>query len=161
MDEELRRIIEKHLSAAEADWPDRIVIELKPQSDAERRSRGKASNGLLDGDLRPLAAHIRAGFSVDSLLAEQLADAIEGPDDEGFTLKMVAPKGHMIFSERDRLYRRNADIALAVWLRHKAAIEAGERGTYAAIIMEVAGEFGVSEGTVKTAVARIRSDLEQ
>lgn len=161
MDDELRGILERHLAAPEGERPDKIVIYLKPESEMERRSRIAASYGLLDGDLLPLAAHIRAGFALDTVLAEQLADAIEGPDDEGFVLKMTGPKGHVKFSESDRIGRRNWDMVIAVWMRQKAASEAGERGVYASILIEVAQEFGVSESTLKAALAEARSAISE
>lgn len=118
-----------------------------------------ASDGLLDGDLRPLAAYLRAGWPLDKWLSEQIADAIEGPDEEGFTLRMVNRRGHKKFSDVVADHARRLDIALAVRHLQVEDQRRGLVGTYEAIIRHTMQRFGVSRSTVTGAVAWARKEL--
>lgn len=125
----------------------------------QRRAHTAASNGLLDGDLAPLARYIRAGWPIDEVLAEQIADAIEGPDEEGYTLRMVNRRGHRTFSERESTARKSTDIALFVRSLQIDQVRAGRAGGYDGIVQEAQDRFGVTRSTVTKAVADLRREL--
>ncbi len=127
---------------------------------AQRDAYSLASQGLLNGKLEPLAAYIRAGWPIDSGLAEQIADAIEGPDAEGYTLGLTAARGRKLtFDERDDLHRRAFDIALFVRMRRQEHARAGWIGADDEIFAEVKRKFGVGRSTAKKAVSDIRKEL--
>lgn len=114
---------------------------------AKRVLINSASNGLLNGDLKPLARMIRAGLPIDADIADQLAAAIDGPDDEGYTLKMVNRRGHRRFNERCDVEGRNVDIALYVCGQ---LAEAGA-GAFEGVIEDAMARWHVGRSTVTKA----------
>lgn len=147
-DEEVARLIAEEFARWEA-----LPLE-------RRRAEALASNALLDGDLQPLVEYIRAGWPIEGILAEQLADAIEGPDDEGFTLRMInRRRGHRKLSDRIAQDDRNANIALFVRMSQIDDLRAGKDGTYESILRLAGTKYGVGRTTVTDAVAALRADL--
>lgn len=124
----------------------------------QRKAHAEASLCMLDGDLRPLAAYIRAGWPIDEALASQIADAIDGPDAEGFTLRMIGKPGRRpSFTEREAKRARDFDIALFIRQRQIEHAEEGWAGTFEEIVDEATKKFGVKRSTVTKALADIRA----
>lgn len=118
---------------------------------AERTAVFRARVGLIEGDLRHLAALIRDGFLIDADIAADLADAIEGPNSDGYCLKLALAKGHKSPGKKAQIAERNFDIYWRVLLLRMAARNAGEQGVSDSIFAQVASDFGVKVSTVKSA----------
>ncbi|WP_338245271.1 hypothetical protein [Aurantiacibacter hainanensis] len=127
---------------------------------AQRDAWSRASNGLLNGDPMPLAAYIREGWPIDATLAGQIANAIEGPDGEGYTLQMVSEDARRLkFDDRDELHRRNLNIALFYRAEKIAASRAGWSGTDDEIYRKIREKFSVGRSTAAKAVSEIRQEI--
>tara|TARA_B100001057_G_C22496003_1_gene812086 strand:+ start:107 stop:631 length:525 start_codon:yes stop_codon:yes gene_type:complete len=126
----------------------------------QRRAHSEASHGLLNGELAPLAAYIRGGWPIDGILAEQIAAAIEGPDAEGYALRMVSNDARKLkFDERDALRMRNIDVALFYRAEKIAAARAGWSGTEDEIFAKIRDRFGVGRSTALRAVSEFREEI--
>lgn len=112
------------------------------------RSHVLAWGGLEDGDLSPLAKHVRAGFPIDALLAEKLANMIQGKPSEAFVLKATGrQRGQRTMSTQRAAERRKLEIAFFV-RRHPDRCAGGQ---YEAVIAAACANFGVSRSTVTEA----------
>lgn len=117
----------------------------------ERRAAHAARIGLFFGDLGPLAALIRAGHGIERGLALAIADAIEGPNEDGFCLSMKLAKGRKSPELVMRKHFRDLEMYWRVMRLRGEARLAGEAGVSDAIFAQVADEYGVSVSTVKKA----------
>ncbi len=122
----------------------------------ERTTVFWARLGLANGDLSQLAKLIRDGFPIDADIAADLADAIEGPNGDGFFLKLMLAKGRKSPEKKAQISDRDFRIYWRVLALRTEARANGESGVSDAILEQVVEEFGVSLTTVKNAWRRRR-----
>jgi hypothetical protein len=119
---------------------------------------GTVWRGLHDGDLRPLAAYLRAGHYIDPGLAREIADAIE--DVEGGWFKIVAvgkggrtgPKGLTFDGERN-----DRKTMIGVWVEKN--LRECPRGASAGIYLDAQERFQASRTVVLGALRHVRRSM--
>lgn len=119
----------------------------------EQRLRGAAALGLEDGDLRPLAALIRAGVPIEGALAAAIADAIDGCG--RVRLSAVKQKNRPTLSQEFEIHDRKIDIGIFVERRARSA----KSGEYESIVREAMQKWQVGRTTVTNAHKWIRTCL--
>lgn len=103
----------------------------------------RAQQGLVDGDLQPLADYIRAGHYMHPNLTVMIADAIEGRDFP-YHIKIVGrKKGQRRHAELAAIENRKMQIGVFMEDR----IRANGRGGYESALEETREHFSVSKRT--------------
>lgn len=146
----------RDLTDEEADWvreSERRLAEYRERlsdlSDDEFVSVGRVRIGLLDGDLAPLAEHIRSGFSIDGVIARQLLSAIEANDiDQGYRLQLKGRKSNQRpFSQLFTIHLQKLRIGRFIARRKERA----GQGQHEAILADAANHFGISQKSAEAA----------
>jgi len=109
--------------------------------------------GLKYAELRPLAEHLRSGFSLPPEVSAVIADAIEGRPGSLCSIAAVLPTDGR---PSENLHTRNIEIGLD----YLKALRSATRGQAKGIKFEIALRFGVSEATVRDAIAYTRKWLK-
>ncbi|MFB0875326.1 MULTISPECIES: hypothetical protein [unclassified Sphingobium] len=119
---------------------------------------GKVADGLANGDMKPLAAYIRAGHYLEPALAAEIADMLDS--NEGYTpfrLQAIGrsnrPGGWKQWSEQHHRME-----VMGIWVERE--IRRSPRGAYAGIIEDACEIFQVGKTSVTKAHKLIREQLD-
>lgn len=141
-----------HGSADTSDWPEEFLLP-GDFAESELWSLILVENGLKDANLRPLAEHLRKGFPLPPNIARMIADAIDGQEGSPCRISAVHPK---VGPPHEKLHQRNIEIGM----EYLKELGAARRGEAKRIKCRIANRFGVSEPTVRNAVAYTRRWLK-
>lgn len=106
--------------------------------------------GLRNADILPLAEHLRDGFALSPGVAGMIADCIDGK--AGSACKIGAVRLNDGRPREGNANGRSLDIGIAYLKR----LQTAKRGHSSRIKKEIADKFGVSEATLRDAVAYTR-----
>lgn len=110
--------------------------------------------GLSDGDLMPLAAYFRAGYTeIEPTIGRYLADMIGGG--EGF---MPYRLEAICRSKRPRSADGERKMVVGVWVERE--VRSSPKGAYAGIIEDACKKFALKKTAVTDAHRFVRSRLE-
>lgn len=107
--------------------------------------------GICNGDLRPLAAYLRSGYSIHPNIRREIANAIDGVG-KYLPLKLSHINGWRSLTSIERKYQKDMRIGAFI----DAELEVRGRGSFDSAIALAAQRFGVSEGKARASLRSFR-----